>query len=385
MKLFDDFERTNHQPSTRQETEYDFLNNSARPASRLVREKLNEWFENYPEDHRYEFRSRLKIEFHSPFFELFLHEVFLRLGATVELHPEIGSKGKRPEFLATFLDRIQLTVEATLCTEEDSRTQKRRRRIDQVYDAIDQIDSPDFFVTVTRLREPEGKQIASSRVVAFLNRELALLDPDELVEEYEKNGDIRKLEFTDKSGSIRFQVVPKKPEARNREDSRVVGMTPMIVRRGGSEKNLNRVLSQKGKHYGELNLPFLIAVNTLGKWGVTEEDRISALFGTREEYISATTGELGVRHLENGFWGMPSNPRYTRVSGVLMGIVTPWNLTRTDLCLYFNPWASHPVANLLWPFPTASWTENGIIYKEPKQTLADLLELTDDWPGQLFA
>lgn len=385
MKLFDDFERTNHQPSTRQETEYDFLNNSARPASQLVRDKLEEWFANYPEGQRNDIRSRMKTEFHSPFFELFLHEVFLRLESKLELHPELGSKGKRPEFLATFPDRFQLVVEATLCTEEDSQTEKHRNRTDQLFDAIDQIDSPDFFVTVTRLKEAEGTQIASSRVVAFLNRELASLDPDELIEEFDRSGHIRELKFTDKSGTIRFRVVPKKPEARGKQNSRVVGITPMIVRSGGSETNLNRVLSQKGKHYGELKLPFLVAVNTLGRWGVTEEDRVSALFGTRQEYVSASSGTLGVRYLEDGFWGTASTPIYTRVSCVLMGIVTPWNLTRIDLCLYFNPWASHPVGEFPWPFPTASWTENGIIYKEPKQTLADLLELTDDWPGQLFA
>ena len=49
LTLFDDIERTDHRPSTRARTSFDFLNTSAWPAYHNMRDTLEQWFERYPD------------------------------------------------------------------------------------------------------------------------------------------------------------------------------------------------------------------------------------------------------------------------------------------------------------------------------------------------
>jgi hypothetical protein len=61
---------------------------------------------------------RLKVDFPSAFFELFLHELLLRLGCNVEVHPDPGTgSSRRPDFLVTDPDGQQFFLEAVLATD----------------------------------------------------------------------------------------------------------------------------------------------------------------------------------------------------------------------------------------------------------------------------
>src|SRR5437016_4610962 len=102
MILFDDFVREYLGPARHAEPFYTFLNRSARPATAAVRQLLESWFANYPHeeqpDLRGRFRSTNNRKHKAAFFELFLHELLLRLRCQIEIHPLLVNTSKRPDF-----------------------------------------------------------------------------------------------------------------------------------------------------------------------------------------------------------------------------------------------------------------------------------------------
>lgn len=105
MTLFDDFERHDPSPARRGEDSFAFLNRADTPFWAEVRRLLEEWFSHYPADHAAElsksFRSRLPGSHWGAWWELYLHELFSRLGYELSIHPSLPDSDKRPDFKLT--------------------------------------------------------------------------------------------------------------------------------------------------------------------------------------------------------------------------------------------------------------------------------------------
>ena len=77
--LFNEITRTYAGPADQAESEFAYLDRSARPGSEKIRLALEEWFNHYPADEQEEFASRFRSE--EPYscisatFELYLHEL----------------------------------------------------------------------------------------------------------------------------------------------------------------------------------------------------------------------------------------------------------------------------------------------------------------------
>ena len=78
--LFDSGARSDNEPASHLDSEFEFLNRSARPAAERVRGLLENWAANYPESERAGLGPRLQAEFEATFFETFLYNVLHRLG-----------------------------------------------------------------------------------------------------------------------------------------------------------------------------------------------------------------------------------------------------------------------------------------------------------------
>jgi hypothetical protein len=101
--LFDDSERTETRIKRERESRFAYLNSSARAPMTAARKVFEQWFDSYPEsgrsDLRARFRSPIDGQHQSAFWELYLHEVFSRLGFTLEPHPDIDGSRNHPDFL----------------------------------------------------------------------------------------------------------------------------------------------------------------------------------------------------------------------------------------------------------------------------------------------
>jgi hypothetical protein len=148
------------------EDSFSFLNRVSTPFWEEVRRVTEERFSRYPasgaEDLRNAFRSRLPGQHHAAWWELYLHELFRRLGYEIEIHPELADSSKTPDFLLQ-KGEARLYVEAAAVF-SGVVARDIRNAPGWLLDAINTAKSPNFFV---RLIEVAGKsdQIVRSRVI----------------------------------------------------------------------------------------------------------------------------------------------------------------------------------------------------------------------------
>ena len=130
----------------RSESVSTFLNRSAHPKIIEVRDRLQSWFERFPVEARQDLRERFRRDddhtYHGAVFELLVHELLVRLGCTVEVHPEIPGTGSRPDFLARHGD-CPFYVEATVVNPKRSLSASRPLE-DDVVAKINQLESLHF-------------------------------------------------------------------------------------------------------------------------------------------------------------------------------------------------------------------------------------------------
>jgi hypothetical protein len=99
MVLFEKIERTYTRPSDHNENPYEYYNRSARKDISIIRETLNEWFRKYPNDEKLNLKNSFIKKFDDCFYELFLYQLFTRLGFDIQIHPDLPNTSKKPDFL----------------------------------------------------------------------------------------------------------------------------------------------------------------------------------------------------------------------------------------------------------------------------------------------
>jgi hypothetical protein len=147
MPLFSDVERTDSTPAAYGEALYSFLDRVASPYFANVRDLLERWYANLPPemhlDIRRRFQSRHQAETFAAFWEMYLHEALTRAGFQLTPHPDVPGTKKHPDFLVTAPDSRPFYLEATTVGPLDDAAE---RRFDRVLDAINRIESNNFFL-----------------------------------------------------------------------------------------------------------------------------------------------------------------------------------------------------------------------------------------------
>lgn len=389
MNLFDDIVRSYYEPSLYAEAQFSYMNRSARDDVEAIRQKLEEWFSHYPKleqpELRSSFRSELDTQHQSAFFELFLHELMIKLDCRVTPHPPIPNTTKTPDFLVEPSDADSFYIEAVLATYESADEVAAESRKNIVYDILNrEVASSDFYLWL-RLRGTPATPPPAKKIASFVNSRLAKLDPDEvsLLHEKGRMADAPCWIFEHDGWIIDFRPIPKKPEARKKE-----GVRPLGAFSSGewtdSRTPLLEAITKKAGRYGKLNLPYIVAVNSTEF--VDEIDVTEALFGKEQfnVFVSETKSREPVEPLMSrvldGAWTSPEGPRYTRVSAVLLAIrLSPWNIAQCDVSLYHNPWAQKPYRSVLNRLPQAI-VESNHIKRMEGVTIAEIFDIPESWP-----
>jgi hypothetical protein len=386
--LFDDIQREYQGPALYAEPHFAYLNRSARPQAMRIRATLEMWFSHYPEgitknDVEGRFKSGDDAQYRSSFFELLLHELLLRMNCELEPHPTIEGSTNKPDYLVKPTNAAPFYLEAAVVSDESDDQAAARARINGIYDALDRLDSPDFFVGVNLSGLP-ASQPPARQIRAFLARNLTSVDPDEIIALYTAKGDdvLPKWSFREQDWTIEFSPIPKKPEARGKPGVRPIGAITASPRWINSDSAIRDTLLEKANHYGELNLPYVIAINAVTEFPIHKDDIMNALFGEEHVLIPrdrASQAGVRIERTPNGLWTSPSGPRYTRVSCVMMSTVEAWEIPRAPICLYHNPWTRHPYSSPLTNLPQAK-EENGEMKWLSGKNLGELLHLPQEWP-----
>lgn len=386
--IFSDIERTFNGPKQYGEPDFEYLDRSARIESERVRNTIAEWLNNFPESDRSEVISRLKsgnhINFLSASFELYIHEILLRLGYEVSAHPNTSSgKTTKPDFLVRNTETgEEFYVEAVLATDQSNNERAAESRKNIVIDSINKLSSPNFYLSLSADGDPEippsGKKL-KKKITKWLNE----LDPDEVSKNIAISGHqaFPRIEINQDGWNVEFAAIPKSPEKRGLENSSTIGSLSNGAQWLGTWESIRDAVLKKGNRYGDIDLPLLVAVN-VGQFKVDNIDTMQALFG-QEQYIfnsNQLDAEPRFERAPNGVWQGPKGIRYKRVSGVIISPdITPWTYSARNICTYVNPWANYKVSGSLFQLSHAQVNGEKMEWIEGNHP-RELLGLHDGWP-----
>lgn len=383
--VFDEIERTNSSPMKNNDSYFNFYNNSSLPAMVSVRVLIEKCISNYPRNEVKELISRLRsgddIHFKSASFELFLHEILIRQGYELTLHPELpnGSPNK-PDFLVKNKIGEEFYLEAVLATEKNELDKGGELRKGVVIDSLSAKPHENFMVAIDDKGSPKSPP-SGNKLLKIIHKWLDTLDPDEIICEIERNGldSIPPLEWEHDGWYLQIRPIPLSPEKRTKS-SNLVGISGM----GGGWVDLwspiRNAIKLKGGRYGELDKPHIVAVN-LGSFHLERIDEMQALFGEeRLVFQRGSNAEPRMERAKNGAWYGEKGPQYKRVSAAwLFNDLHASSLAVRKSTIYLNPWANYQVPESLKIFPHAILNESKMNWVGGL-SLRNSLELPEGWP-----
>lgn len=210
------------------------MNRSSWRSVERMRTVFDSWFDRYPanaadperehQDLRARFRSRDHKNHHGAFFELFIHELLVKLDCGVFVHPDVPGTSARPDFRVAPPVGSPFYLEATMVvgTSEEDDAATARKAV--VHDAINKLETNNFFLMMKERGSPRTPPKAS-KIREFLQEKLDALDPDEVNELWQsgEESSVPEWEFEHDGWAISFQPIPRKPEARTRRTEQPIG------------------------------------------------------------------------------------------------------------------------------------------------------------------
>jgi len=385
VTIFSAIVRTDSSPASHGDSHFQFLEHVSGPYWDQVRDLIEDWFSRLCFDAQADVRGRLRSrddrQSNGAFFELYLHECLLRMGYMVTCHPELEGTSRRPDFLAEKNGRA-IYLEAGSTRSSDSAV-ARSARVNEVYESLDKLVSPNFFLWVDVARQGDAP-LRARPLRGRLERWLAELDPDAHPVVGKRRADLPGLTHQDAGWTIDFRAIPKSPEARGREGVRPLGIY------GGSEahwtqggEEIRGVLTDKGSAYGSLAAPFVIAVAS-SSISLDDHDVFNALFGTQVVEISTFangTETQAMTREPDGYWYRGDHWAHREVSAVLV----VKNLHPAFVGTQQHTIWEHPdpefVADQFPIWRRAGGEDETMTFIEPKRSQAEWFGLGDPWPA----
>ena len=153
MQVFSDHERNDAGPKLNRESEYAFLDRSARPEIGKVREFIQQLCESYPANELNEMVARIQCgddrQLNSAIFELLLYSALANLGCKLEPHPSLpNGLDARPDFLVVTPAGDEFYLEAVLASRQDDWNPAAQARIESALDLLGKVTHPNFMVAL---------------------------------------------------------------------------------------------------------------------------------------------------------------------------------------------------------------------------------------------
>lgn len=377
--LFDNIERIYDGPCNQNENRYDYYNRSARSDVSIIRLKLGEWFELYPESEKRELKGRIKDDFESVFYELFLFKLFVNLGFNIEIHPILPDSSKKPDFLIS-KEGLEIYVEAKVVNDMSREQRSANNVINHFYDSIGKIDSKGFLLQIEKLLLKSKKQPRTKDIIKFFQEEIDKLNPDVVHQEVNQFGmdKMPTIEFFDDDIEITVKTWPVIESARDIE-KRPIGFYPLEESMSGGQGSLKDSIIMKAKKYGKLKKPYIICLNLLNP--ISDKfDVENAIWGSMAISWSSNpeNQDEKVIRKRDGVFLDSKGPRRRILSGILVTKVSTHNIPEANYWLFKNPFAENPV-NFDQIGLKYSYVDEGIINSVTGEDLDKIIGIPRNW------
>jgi hypothetical protein len=363
---------------------YAYYRDSERPGVAAIRALLEEWFQELRENERRDlqqrFRSPMERQHRAAIFELFLHHFLLRCGFEVGFHPDIAGVTTHPDFLVSRNGQALFYFEA-IAVSNSVREEAQANRMNQVYDALNNLPSPDFYLGLRVDGAPETP-VPAARLRGALARWLAGLDLEAIRQCYleDRHEDVPTYEWSHDGWRIVFDPMPKGDEGRGELSLRPIGMTmPVRATWLTQGQSLRHGVARKDR-YGRLALPLVVAAQVIDEFGIDRIDVMNGLFG-QETIVVDTLGNTRHERIPNGAWVSPNGPVHRTISAVMAwSTLDPWNFTRIKPIVVHNPHATMPLPHDLLPVAQSVVDrQTGVLVEQPGDSMEELFGLAKNW------
>lgn len=392
MRVFEGLDHLVEGPALYTESQYAYLCRSARPEAAGVRRLVESWVASYPRVHRAEMVARLRTRrdehFLAAFFELYVFQLLRHLEHRITIHPRIGrTTARRPDFAAREPGGSSIVVETVLAYEQSAESRAAQRRIDEAYDALNRVVSPDFFLWI-RIGGSPSSPIPVRRLRHEVARFLESLDYPNVLRAMHQEGleALPALAFQHDGCVLRISPMAKSEEARGQPGLRPLGIMGLgEVRWVDNRGPAREAIKGKAGRYGTLGRPYIVAVNAADQH-LDKTNIMEALFG-QETFAfrrgSNSDSEPEMIRKPNGAWFGPRGPINTRVSAVLIvSSLAPWSASVRSPELYLNPFARYPYSGPLLSL-TSHRSVGTRMEKFPGREAREVIGLPEGWPLNL--
>lgn len=330
--LFSRIDRNELRPALYREHPFIYLDLCARPEANDVRNFLEEAFRNYPENESAELKNRIKganiIHSESAIYELILHELLIRMGFNLKVHPELKNNSNRPDFLVTSAEGLAFYLEAInvheLEDDQDILENQKNSLYNEINKCFKNVNATLSLCVIKKSKNSFTKKDLFNEIKAKLN-------------EIESPGLARILwtwESKNKDWRIELQLY-KLSKCPKRFISCIYPSMTKIV---DVPSVIKKAFKKKATKYGVQEYPLVLAIN-IESLILDDIDEVEGLFG-KEQFIFTSEGVEFAGRQKNGAWIGPQGPIHTRVSGAwLFHNLSAWKLDRRHL-LYLNPYSS---------------------------------------------
>jgi hypothetical protein len=381
MKLFDETTEIIVGPSSNNENSFNYYHKSNRKDIQTIRETLEKWFSEYPKSEKLELKSRFKKDLDSAFYELFLFEMFKKLGFNIKIHPKLENSNKRPDFLIS-KDNFQAYIEAKICFDKSEEEMSFERLQNEFYDKLNKVRIKGFLLRIEELNFKTQKQPRTKELIKKIELEVSKLDPKKITAAMEKFGfdGCPNIDFENKDLKVRVQPMPLIESKKDKISKNPIGMFPFETFWGGGEQSLKQSILKKAKRYGKFEIPYLICINALGKKTSGKIDIENVIWGSlKYTYSNNPENRDGKMTRErDGIFYNSGKAKLTNVSGIMVTRVFPTNIPNSKYWVFENPFAENKCdfkkLNLIHNYVIG----NQIISRDGDD-LDKILEISKEW------
>jgi hypothetical protein len=380
MKLFDEIERVYYGPANHNEKPFNYFQRSARKDISIIRNKLNEWFKEYPEAEKKSFKNSFKKQFDDCFFELFLFKFFQNLGFNILVHPKLERTTKRPDFLIT-KENLELYVEAKIVKDKSTQQENLERKMNQLYDDLNKIKINGFLLSVDELRIKTNRQPSTKAAVKHIENEIRNLDPEKLTENLRTSGfeKIPVIKFENELLLLIVKPIPA-PDAGEEKNSKPIGIYPAEFFWGGGEESLKNSINIKANKYGKFDKPFIVCINALSIKTSGLSHIENAIWGSLALSWSENPHDPDEKLIRtpNGVFLDERGPRLKNLSGVFVTKAYPHNIPNAEYWFFENPFSTNflDFKALGVPF---NYVKDGKIHRASGNNFSEIFQIPHDW------